>query len=164
MKRNVRFPRYCTMNELLKTALIAGSFTIFVSVVFVVTYWAFRGFLPGSRVVEMPLPAPNALDGKTATFKLFYVRWCPYSREALDKFDSFKDVVSDYTYGGKRVKLELIDCEVHKDDCALYKVDAYPTYKLETSVKMFEYIGPSDIETYQTFLAAALGKKEPINA
>lgn len=152
------------MNELLKSGLIAGSFTLFVCIVFIVTYWAFRGFLPGSKVIEMPLPAPNELDGKTSTFKLFYVQWCPYSREAVDKFNSLKDVVSDYTYGGKRVKLELVDCEIHKDDCALYKVDAYPTYKLETSIKMFEYVGPADIETYQTFLVSALGAKQPINA
>ncbi len=151
------------MNELLQSALIAAAFTLFLCVIFVVTYWAFRGFLPGSKVIELPLPAPNELDGKTATFKLFYVSWCPHSKEAFTLFESFKDIVSQFTYGGKRVKLEFINCETHKDDCSLYKVDAYPTYKLETSIKMFEYIGPADIETYQTFLTSALGTKEPIN-
>ena len=164
MNHNARFPKYFTMNELVSSGLIAASFTLLLCVIFVVVYWAFRGFLPGSKVIEMPLPAPNDLDGVTAKFKLFYVRWCPYSREALDKFEMFKDVVSQFTYGGKHVKLELIDCETHKDDCTLFKIEAYPTYKLETSVKMFEYIGPADIETYQTFLVAALGDKEPINS
>lgn len=163
MNPNARFPRYFTMNELLQSGLIAGGFTLLMCVVFVMTYWAFRGFLPGSKVVEMPLPAPNELDGNTAKFKLFYVSWCPYSSEAFDKFESFKDVVSQFTYGGKHVKLELVDCERNKDDCSLYKIEAYPTYKLETSIKMFEYIGPSDIQTYHTFLTSALGTKEPIN-
>ncbi len=150
------------MNELLKSALIAGSFTLFVCVVFVVTYWAFRGFLPGSKVVEMPLPAPNDLDGVTAKFKLFFVKWCPYSREALDVMESFKGIVEQHTYGGKHVVLEFINCETNKSECSLFKIDAYPTYKLETSIKMFEYIGPSSIVAYDEFLVSALGKKEPI--
>jgi hypothetical protein len=151
------------MNELVKSGLIAGSFTLFVCILFIVVYWAFRGFLPGSKVVEMPLPAPNDLDGVTAKFKLFYVKWCPYSQEAYEKFESFKSVVEQSTYGSKHVKLEFVDCEAQKDECSLFKIDAYPTYKLETSIKMFEYVGPADIQTYETFLVAALGKKEPIN-
>jgi hypothetical protein len=164
LRRSARFLRYFIMNELLKSAIIAGTFTLFVCIVFVVTYWAFRGFLPGSKVVEMPLPAPNDLDGKTATFKLFHVKWCPHSREAFDKVQELKSVVEQFTFGGKRVKIQDIDCELDKGECSLYKVDAYPTYKLETSVKMFEYLGPSDLQTYQTFLESALGKKQPINA
>lgn len=163
MNPNARFPRYFTMNELLKSGLIAAAFTLLVCVIFVITYWAFRGFLPGSKVVEMPLPAPNDLDGVTAKFKLFYVGWCPYSKEAFDVMEQLKGVVEQHTYGGKHVKIEFIDCETRKDDCSLYKVDAYPTYKLETSVKMYEYVGPSDLQTYRTFLSSALGKEEPIN-
>lgn len=151
------------MNELLRSGLIAAAFTLFVCIIFVITYWAFRGFLPGSKVIEMALPAPNELDGKTAVFKLFHVTWCPHSKEAFDMFESFKSDVEQYTYGGKRVKLEFIDCDIQKSECSLYKIDAYPTYKLETSIKLFEYIGPADIQTYHTFLTSALGTKEPIN-
>lgn len=150
------------MNELLQSGLIAAAFTIFVCVVFVVTYWAFRGFLPGSKVVEMPLPAPNELDGVTAKFKLFHVTWCPYSKEAFEAMENFRGVAEQHTYGGKHVVLDFIDCDKKKSECSLFKIDAYPTYKLETSIKMFEYIGPPTLVAYDEFLVSALGKKEPI--
>jgi len=150
------------MNDLLKSALLAAGFTLGAFILFVLLYWAFRGFLPGSRVVEQPLVAPTDLDGKTAKFKLFHVKWCPYSKDAVDKMKEFEGLLSQYTYGGKRVVVEYIDCEVLKDDCALYKIDAYPTYKLETSIKMFEYVGPASTDAYTVFLESALGKEAPV--
>jgi hypothetical protein len=150
------------MNDLLRSGLIAGGFTLFLVLLFIISYWAFRGFLPGSKVVEQPLPSPNDIDGSTAIFKLFYVDWCPYSKEAFDKMEEFKKIVDNYTYGGKHVKIEFMNCETHKDECALYKIEAYPTYKLETTVNMYEYIGPASIPTYRTFLTDALGAEESI--
>jgi hypothetical protein len=149
------------MNELVKSGLITAGFTIGIFVVFVVLYWAFRGFLPGSRLVEMPLVAPNELDGKSAKFKLFHTKWCPYSKDAVAHMETFKALIDEKgsTFGGKRVIIELVDCEVKKDDCQLYSVDAYPTYKLETSIKMYEYVGPADHSTYTEFLVKALGKE-----
>ncbi len=151
------------MNELLKSGLIAAGFTLFLFLLFIISYWAFRGFLPGSRVVEQPLVAPNDLDGTTSKFKLYHVKWCPYSKEAVEALESFRGEVEQNTFGGKHVVIEFVDCEVHKDECNLYKIDSYPTYKLETSIKMYEYIGPSDIRAYREFLVSALGKEEPIN-
>jgi len=147
------------MNELLRSGLTAAGITVGLVAVFLVAYWAFRGFLPGSRVIEQPLVAPSDLDGSTARFRFFYVNWCPYSREALEKIKDLESLLAQLSYGGKRVVVELIDCETQKDECALYKVDAYPTYKLETSVKMFEYVGPASIAAYRAFLVSALGKE-----
>ena len=146
-------------NELVKSGSVAAGFTIGIFVAFVATYWAFRGFLPGSRVVELPLVAPNALDDSSAEFTLFHVKWCPYSREAVEKFELFSGLVDQYTYGGKKVHLKFIDCESQKDKCSLYKIDAYPTYKLETSSKMYEYVGPASLEAYREFLRSALGQE-----
>lgn len=147
------------MNELLRSGLTAAGLTLGLVAVFLVAYWAFRGFLPGSRVIEQPLVAPSDLDGTTARFRFFYVNWCPYSREALEKIKDLESLLAQLTFGGKKVVVELIDCETQKDECALYKVDAYPTYKLETSVKMFEYVGPASISAYRAFLSSALGKE-----
>jgi hypothetical protein len=149
------------MNDLIKSGLLAAGWTVALFTVFVVVYWAFRGFLPGSRVVEQPLVAPNDLDTKTAKFKLFYVNWCPHSKEALEKITEFEGLLSQFRYGGKRVVIEKIDCETNKDECALYNVDAYPTYKLETNSKMYEYVGPASVQTYVAFLTSALGKETP---
>lgn len=149
------------MNEILQTGLTAAGFTLLLLLIFVVSYWALRGFMPGSRLVEMPLVSPNDLDDNTVRFKLFHVTWCPYSREAVTSFKSFKGFIEEkgYTYGNKSVEIELIDCEDKKNECSLYSVDAYPTYKLETNNKMIEYKGPPNITAYREFLVKAVGKE-----
>lgn len=149
------------MNELLYSALVTGGLTLGILFLFVLVYWAFRGFLPASRVVELALVQPNTLDTKSATFTLFHVKWCPYSRDGVSAMKQLQGLIDEhkYTYGGKRVEIALVDCERKKKACETYSIDAYPTYKLETSEKMYEYIGPNDITTYRTFLAAALGKE-----
>ena len=151
------------MTELLRSGIMAGGFTLLLCGIFVVVYWMWRGFPPGSRLIELDLPKPNALDGTTAQFKLFYVKWCPYSSDAKEKMKELQNIVKGYTYGGKRVQIEFTDCEVHKDDCHAYNVEAYPTYKLETSLKMYEYLGPASTRAYRTFLADALGKEVAAN-
>jgi hypothetical protein len=149
------------MNELLYSGLVSAGFTLAILFAFVVLYWAFRGFLPGSRVVELPLVAPNGMDTNSATFKIFHVKWCPYSREAVEKVKQLQAFIDEngYKYGGKTIKIEYVDCESKKSECSTYSVEAYPTYKLETSAKMYEYLGPPDLSTYRTFFVSALGKE-----
>jgi hypothetical protein len=149
------------MNDLLYSFLLTSGFTIIVLVVFVILYWGIRGFLPGSRVIELPLVQPNGLDTKSATFKIFHVKWCPYSRDAVDAMKQFQGLIDErgYTYGNKHVEIAFVDCDSKKKDCSLYNVDAYPTYKLETHEKMYEYLGPANITAYRAFLVAALGKE-----
>jgi len=141
--------------------LSAGLITVVLFVIFIVAYWALRGFLPGSRLVELPLVSPNDLDDNTVRFKLFHVSWCPYSKEALSALTSFKGYIEEkrFTYGKKHIEIEFIDCEDKKNECSLYSVDAYPTYKLETNSKMIEYKGPPNSTAYREFLVQAVGKE-----
>lgn len=145
------------MSEIFNAAWL----TVLLLVIFIVTYWALRGFLPGSKLVEMPLVSPNDLDEKTVRFKLFHVKWCPYSKDAVTAFESFRELLKEkkYKYGSKRVDIELIDCEDKPKECETYSVDAYPTYKLETNNKMIEYKGPPNSTAYREFLVQAVGKE-----
>jgi hypothetical protein len=149
------------MNDLLYSGLVSAGFTLAILFAFVILYWAFRGFLPGSRVVELELVQQNTLGAKAAKFTIFHVKWCPYSKDAVEIMKQFKGLIDEhgYTYGGRRIEIAFVDCDSKKRECSLYKVDAYPTYKLETGEKMYEYIGPADISAYRTFLVAALGKE-----
>jgi thiol-disulfide isomerase/thioredoxin len=153
------FPRECIMNELLYSGLVALGYTLMFCAILILGYWMFRGFPPGSKLVEQALPTPNELDGKSAVFKLFYVDWCPHCTEAKEKLDELEAITATHTYGGKKIKFERTNCEVHKDVCQMYKVEAYPTYKLETSSNMYEYLGPASTQAYRTFLGNALGKE-----
>lgn len=127
--------------------------------VFVGLYWALRGFMPGSRLYEQELPGPNDLDAKTTKFRMFYTNWCPHCKNAKPKWASLGQAMKNnpMTYGGKTVVLEAVNCELDKGKCARYGVDAYPTFKLETNSKLYEYIGPPEVNTWQTFFKSALG-------
>lgn len=130
--------------------------------VFVGLYWAFRGFLPGSRLYEQELPGPNDLDAKTTKFRMFYTNWCPHCKSAKPKWASLGQAMktNPMTYGGKTVVLEAVNCELDKGKCARYGADAYPTFKLETNSKLYEYVGPPEVNTWQTFFKSALGPEQ----
>lgn len=147
------------MNELVHSGLLAAGYTLAFLIIFIGFYWAFRGFPPASRVVMSSLPTENDLKVNQATFKFFYVAWCPYSEDAVPKVESLRDLVKDYTYGGKTVQVELINCDTDKKQCQLYKIESYPTYKLETSSKLFEYLGPPTVDVYRQFIISALGSE-----
>ena len=105
------------------------------------------------------LPTENDLLADQATFLFFYTDWCPYSDDALPKVRSLAGIVPDFTYGGKNVSVETVNCEIDSSKCRSYSVTAYPTYKLITASKAYEYSGPSRTATYEEFLTSALGNK-----
>jgi thiol-disulfide isomerase/thioredoxin len=144
------------VNEFLITGAKAAGITLAILIIFVGFYWAFRGFPPASRVVLSELPKQRK-NTNEASFYFFYTTWCPYSKEAKPKIESLRDFVVDYTYGGNNILVELINCDVDRKKCELYKIDAYPTYKLETSNNLYTYDGPPDVSVFREFLVSALG-------
>ena len=74
---------------------VALGVTLVLFVVFVVIYRFVRGFMPGSRVLEQPLPGPSDLDSQTAKFKLFYTNWCPHCTSAKPIWDSFETLMKN---------------------------------------------------------------------
>lgn len=142
--------------------LTAGWFTLIAIFIFLSFYWAFRGFPPGSRIIIGELPTENELLADQATLMFFYTEWCPYSQEAMPTIKSLAEIVKGYTYGGKNVEVTLINCENDSETCRKYGVTAYPTYKLVTASKVFEYLGPARTATYEQFLVSALGEKKPL--
>jgi len=151
--------RFVAPDGVLGKSLTAAWFTLLALVIFIGFFWAFRGFPPGSRLVVGELPTENDLLADQATFMFFYTDWCPYSEDALPKVRSLAGIVPDFTYGGKTVSVETVNCEVDRSKCRSYSVTAYPTYKLITASKVYEYSGPPRTATYEEFLTSALGNK-----
>ena len=143
--------------EFLNTGLIAGGFTLAVLVLFVGVYWLVRGFPPASRMVLQESPTTVAVDPGKAHLLFFFTKWCPYSQEAQPEVKSLETLVADYTYGGKAVDVQYINCDSDKKTCSQYKVDSYPTYKLQTTSTTYEYLGPPKTEVLRQFLVSALG-------
>lgn len=126
-------------------------------------YYAITGKPPGAKVIEQDIPIPSdRLEDNQAKLMFFYVTWCPHCHSAQQPWRSFKEMLknSKYTYGGKEIVCEDINAESDKGKASLYKIQAYPTIKLETSDKLFEMQGKPSIESFRQFLVNALGPEK----
>ena len=92
----------------------------------------------------------------------FYTSWCPYCKSAKQPFYSLKQLIENarYTYGGKTVSFEEINAETDKGKAALYNIQAYPTFKVQTSTKVYEMLGKPTVANFREFLNKALGDEK----
>jgi len=147
-------------------ALHASLITFTVLLVAFVLFWALRGFLPGSVIVDVP-PPTRLRDGSPTPgapydvdFNFYYVNWCPFSVDALPAVRSLNTLVKDAKYGLATVRVNFIDCETEQEKCRVANVDGYPSYSLVAPHKTFNYAGPPKTATYEQFLVSALGPKK----
>ena len=131
-------------------------------VIVVFGYKMFSGVAPGSKLIVEDPPIQNNQDPNQATFMFFYTTWCPHCKKAQQPWSSMKELLKTrkYTYGGKTIFLEEINAESDKGKSALYKIKAYPTFKLETSEKVYEMKGPPSTASFRAFLISALGEEK----
>jgi len=146
------------MNEILQTA-------VWVTITFILLVVGFRvvkGYYPASNfIIEDPPMEHNGLDEDQARFMFFYTTWCPWSEKAQKPWNSFKQMLKNNPtkFGGKTVLFEEINAESDKGKAALYNVKQYPTFKLETTKKVFVLEAVPDPATFEVFLTGTLGKK-----
>ena len=128
-------------------------------------YYAVTGKPPGARLIEQDLPVDSRLDEGNANFMFFYATWCPHCRNAKDPWHSFQQLVKNQglQYGGNRITFEEINAEVDKGKTALYNIQAYPTFKLQTKDKLFEMVGAPTVTNFREFLKKALGSEKSTN-
>ncbi len=130
--------------------------------VIIVGYRSATGIWPGSRViVQQPPESSPKVSDTNAKFMFFYTTWCPYSDDAKDPWNSFKQMLKNTpkTYGGKTITFEEIDAEAEVGRAALYKVVEYPTFKLQTSDKVYQMLGKPSVAASRAFLISSLGKE-----
>lgn len=145
------------MNEYLQIflAVLATSLII----IFGWKYW--KGYYPGSSfIIEDPPITKNGTEEGQAKFMFFYTSWCPWSHKAWPKWKSFKQMMQNnpQKYGGHQIIFEEINCDSNPK-AALYKVSAYPTFKLLTIDKTYVMQGTPDPLTFDVFLKGTLGEK-----
>ena len=146
-------------------ALHASLITITVLLVAFVLFWALRGFLPGSAIVEAPpptqyIPGVSPSAPYDADFNFYYVDWCPFCQDALPVVRSLNTLVQGVKYGLATVHVNFVNCESEREKCRVANVDGYPSYSLVAPQKTFHYAGPARAATYEQFLVSALGPKK----
>lgn len=143
---------------------IATAFGVSLVVVLLVIgiYYFTKGILPGSRTIITTPPVENAMDETQAKFMFFYTPWCPWCKKTQQPWASMKELLrnSGYLYGGKKVVLEEVNCDSDKGKAALYKIAAYPTFKVETNMKVFEFSGQPTVKNFRSFLKEVLGPEK----
>ncbi len=134
--------------------LAVGLSVLFV-VLFIVGYKHFRGFYPGSTIIEMPA----VRDPDAPRLLFFYTTWCPHSQKALGEWKSLKEMLKGKTLGGKRLQFVPYDGDGEEGAVARYGVDAYPTFILETVDKVVTYEGHAKASRLHSWLIGQLGEE-----
>lgn len=144
--------------------LIIAGITLGIVVIAIMGWYIWKGVPPGSRVIQEKAVNSDGLEENQAKFMFFYTTWCPHCKKAHQPWASFKEFLKTkrYGYGGKQILFEDVNAESDKGKAALYKINAYPTFKVETTENMYEMVGPPSVSTFRAFLTDALGPEKPI--
>ena len=82
-------------------------------------------------------------------FYIFYTQWCPYSKNAMNVYDSIRE-----SYNSDKLSLNFIniDCDKDKDVANKYNIKDYPSYVLEYKGKKYVYDTNLKEETFYKFV------------
>jgi thiol-disulfide isomerase/thioredoxin len=133
-------------------------------VVVVASIWLYNaatGVMPGAKLVLLP-PSTTQLSGvdeNTANFMFFYTTWCPYSRKAEGPWKSFQQIHknSPRTYGGMSITFEDVNAEAQTGKTALYGIQHYPTFKIQTKTSVYEFVGLPTVNNFRKALIDTFG-------
>lgn len=153
---------FVRMNSLLITVIVV----LVVSTLVILLFRWQRGFYPGSKLIVEDTPVEiNGVEPTQAKFYFFYTTWCPWSKKAWKPWASFKQMLKDTPsqYGGYDILLEEVNAEADKGKAGLYRINAYPSFKLVTQKKVYTMKGVPDPLAFDAFLQSALGEKVPHN-
>jgi thiol-disulfide isomerase/thioredoxin len=125
-------------------------------------YYLWTGTPPGSRLIEQTPPVSSGLDDNQSNLIFFYATWCPHCKTAQQPWRSLQQTIknSNFKYGGKTVTFEEVNAETDKGKSALYSIQGYPTFKLQTKDKLFEMVGRPSVDNFREFLKKALGDEK----
>ena len=82
---------------------------------------------------------------------LFYVSWCPHSKDALNKWNEMKNKIKD---ANKNYNIDFseIDCEKYSEKANNFNIIEYPTIYLVNGVTKFEYDANLSEDTLNIFI------------
>jgi len=146
----------------MSSALIAAIVATLVVVIVIVGFHSYSGIWPGAKIIQERPSPDNVIQPGKAKFMFFFASWCPYCKDAEPAIKSLKQLIENknYTYGRYSVSFEDINAYADKGKAALYKIKAYPTFKVETNEALYEMTGKPTVSNFRAFLVSALGAEK----
>lgn len=134
-------------------------------VVVVASIWLYNnvtGIMPGAKLVlSAPSTEPSGLDDNSAKFMFFYTTWCPHSRKAEGPWKSFQQIIKNTPrkYGGMSIQFEDVNAEGQTSKAALYGIQHYPTFKIQTKDSVYEFVGLPTVNNFRQALINTFGQE-----
>lgn len=105
-------------------------------------------------------PPKREVKPNEARLYFFFTNWCGFSKKAMPEWDKIeKKLQESEIFGKTHVTAVRVDCEQDKATCDLYKIEGYPTVKLETQDALSDLPGPVKYEGLLQFVRQTLGKE-----
>jgi hypothetical protein len=92
---------------------------------------------------------------KEGTLILFYVSWCPYSKNTMDLWNIKKEGYKNDLY---TMTFTEIDCDKYTQTASKYNITEYPTIILIKDDKKYIYDAEFDNNTFDLFINSVMSK------
>lgn len=132
-------------------------------IVFLFTsYWVYTAYVKPSlnaSYVANKEYAQKDSNNDTADLYLFFAPWCPHCKTARPVWNKFKENIATSGHSsGVKINFIEVDCDKDKSTADRFKVEGYPTIKLNYNNKIVEYDAKPDVDTLQQFLDQTLNQ------
>ena len=128
-----------------------------------------REFIKKNSDMELPFPFPGGPDmpdhdpdnpdidpGELAELMFFCVKWCPHCKKAEPEWNKLVKKFDGKKVNKSTIFFKKIDCEDSEALADQYKIQGYPTIKLEKGDQIIEYNAKPNAETLEEFLRSQL--------
>jgi thiol-disulfide isomerase/thioredoxin len=109
------------------------------------------------NLIQTTSVKPNLTPAKgECVVALFYADWCPHCQHFKPHFKKAMQTLNGKTdKNGNKLRLEMVDCEAHKDLSKKYDIPGYPTVKLiKDDGTQVEYGGERNYESLRKYLVS----------
>jgi thiol-disulfide isomerase/thioredoxin len=126
---------------------------ITIAIVFIYYYYFSKKYVKESF-------SDNKDSDSDCIVRMFYVNWCGYCKKTKPDFQTFMEQNNNTTINGKKVKIEMIDCEENEQNAELasqFNVKSYPTIIAVVNGKPQQYEdGDRSVDGLNTWLQSLL--------
>jgi len=98
-----------------------------------IAYYVYKNvYLPTKKEKVFRDVANSNPTGRTATFFMFHVDWCPHCKKAMPEWNMFSDQYNNTSLNGYQIDCQSVDC-TNSDDPTIkslvdkYELKQYPT-------------------------------------